>query len=638
MMWIIILISVFTLFYLSKQSEKIKKLDYSKFISWVQDKRIIKAVIYNESGKVEGEYIKTDNDGKKLENKFETNRPTQDTSLYTILRDNEVEFVVKESNTLLAHFFVSFLPTVIIVLLLWFLITRQMRGIGKGTMGFAKSKAKLWNKEDSKITFEDVAGIDEAKEEVEEIIDFLKNPDKFVKLGGRIPKGVMLMGSPGTGKTLLAKAIAGEADVPFFSISGSDFVEMFVGVGASRVRDLFEQGKKNAPCIIFIDEIDAVGRHRGAGIGGGHDEREQTLNAILVEMDGFNTDKGVIIVAATNRPDVLDPALLRPGRFDRQIVINLPDLGQREKILMVHAKNVKMSEKVDLKTIARGTVYFSGADLANLINEAALLAAKRNKSYVEEDDLEEARDKILWGRERRSINIEEEEKKITAYHEAGHTIISEMLDHSEPVHKVSIIPRGQALGMTMQLPKKDLFIKQKSKLLNEVMILFGGRIAEEIIFNEISTGSSNDIKRSSQIIRKMVTQWGMSDKLGPITYGEREEHIFLGKEISRSIDYSNATAINIDEEVKSISDECYEKAKNIMKKNEENLHRLSDYLLKREVLTGEEVREIIAGKELPPIKPKKTLNKKEEEEKKPKEEIVSTTENKESKDKDENTL
>ncbi|MBN1521825.1 MAG: ATP-dependent zinc metalloprotease FtsH [Candidatus Aureabacteria bacterium] len=609
MIWLVAFIIVFILFFVTKRSEQVLKLDYSQFIQLVKEKKVETAVLYDESPKVEGTLDEKDASGKIIKKKYITNRLREDKNLSEVLLENNVDVTVKESSGIFTHLMISVIPTLFIVLLLWFLISRQMRGIGKGTMSFIKSRARQWNKEDSRITFKDVAGIDEAKEEVEEIIDFLKNPDKFVKLGGRIPKGVLLMGPPGTGKTLLAKAIAGEADVPFFSISGSDFVEMFVGVGASRVRDLFDQGKKSAPCIIFIDEIDAVGRHRGAGIGGGHDEREQTLNAILVEMDGFNTDKGVIIIAATNRPDVLDPALLRPGRFDRQIVINLPDIDQREKILQVHAKNVKITKDADLRTVARGTVYFSGADLANLINESALLAARKGKDAVELEDLEEARDKVLWGRERKSVNIAEEDKKITAYHEAGHTIVSAMLEDSEPVHKVSIIPRGHALGMTMQLPKKDEFIKQKNKLLSEVQVLYGGRIAEEIVFGEISTGSSNDIKRASQIIRKMITQWGMSEELGPITYGEREEHIFLGKEISRQIDYSEATALKIDQEVKHLTNVCYEKANEIIHQNEKNLHRLADYLLKREVLTGEEVEKIISGEELPPVVPKKTVKK-----------------------------
>jgi cell division protease FtsH len=608
LIWIIAFVVVFLLFIFNEKSNKIDKFNYTQYKELIIGKKILTAIINDDAPKIEGLYV--DSNGKTR--KYTVNRPTDDSSLFNFLFENKVTVEIKQSSGLFVNVLLSIVSPLFLVLLLWFLISRQMKGIGKGAMTFGKSKARLWNKEDSKVTFLDVAGIDEAKEEVQEIIEFLKNPDKFVKLGGKIPKGVLLMGPPGSGKTLLAKAIAGEADVPFFSISGSDFVEMFVGVGASRVRDLFEQGKKNAPCIIFIDEIDAVGRHRGAGIGGGHDEREQTLNAILVEMDGFNTEKGVIIIAATNRPDVLDPALLRPGRFDRQIVISLPDLNQREKILQVHAKNVKMSPNIELRTIARGTVYFSGADLANLINEAALLAAKRDKPYVEMEELEESRDKVMWGRERRSIKIEDDDKKITAYHEAGHTIVSMKLDNTEPVHKVSIIPRGPALGLTMQLPKKDQFIKQKKKILSEIMVLFGGRVAEEIVFKEFSTGSSNDIKHASQLIRKMITQWGMSENLGPITYGEREEHIFLGKEISRQIDYSEATAQRIDEEVSKITSECYNSAKKIVLDNEKDLHRLADYLLKREVLMGEDVKEILAGKELPPIV-KKNANDKENE-------------------------
>ena len=461
-------------------------------------------------------------------------------------------------------------------------------------MSFGKSRARMLNRDKNKVTFKDVAGMQEAKEEVEEIIQFLKDPKRFQKLGGRIPKGVLVVGSPGTGKTLLAKAIAGEADVPFFSISGSDFVEMFVGVGASRVRDMFEQGKKSAPCIIFIDEIDAVGRSRFSGIGGGHDEREQTLNALLVEMDGFDTQEGVIIIAATNRPDVLDAALLRPGRFDRQIVIDMPDLAGREEILKVHAREVKLAKDVDMKVIARGTAGFSGADLANLINEAALLAARNEKKAVGMEDLEEARDKVRWGRERRSRVMDEKDKKLTAYHEAGHALVMSKLEHSEPLHKVTIIPRGMYLGATFQLPEKDKYSINKKQLLDQISGVMGGRIAEEIIFGDCNSGAANDIKQATYLARRMVTEWGMSEKIGMVNVSDHEEHMFLGRDLFKGREVSEQTAREIDEEVRSIIDHCYARAKEVLTQNRDKLIALAEALIEYETLDAPECAEVIS--------------------------------------------
>jgi cell division protease FtsH len=461
-------------------------------------------------------------------------------------------------------------------------------------MSFGKSRAKLLTETQGKITFEDVAGIEEAKEELEEIIAFLKEPKKFTALGGKIPKGVLLVGPPGTGKTLLARAVAGEAGVPFFSISGSDFVEMFVGVGASRVRDLFLQGKKSAPCIIFIDEIDAVGRHRGAGMGGGHDEREQTLNQLLVEMDGFESNEGVILIAATNRPDVLDPALLRPGRFDRQVVVPRPDVKGREMILKVHSKKVPLSPEVDLAVIARGTPGFSGADLANLVNEAALLAARMNKTVAEPSDFDSAKDKVMMGAERRSMVISDEEKKSTAYHEAGHTLVAKLVPGTDPIHKVSIIPRGRALGVTMQLPIEDKHSYSRESLLARIAVLMGGRAAEHLIFNTFTTGAGNDIERATDMARKMVCEWGMSDKMGPLSFGKKDESIFLGREMAMHKNFSEKIAEHIDDEIKRIVDESYERALGLLRENLQNLHNLSEILIDKENLTGDQVDEIIS--------------------------------------------
>ncbi len=514
--------------------------------------------------------------------------------LVKLLREKNVQIEAKPPDE--SPWYITFLVTwgpFILFLGLWFFLMRQMQIGGNKALSFGKSRARMLTEERKKVTFSDVAGIDEAKEEVLEIIEFLKDPRKFQKLGGRIPKGVLIVGPPGTGKTLLAKAIAGEAGVPFFSISGSDFVEMFVGVGASRVRDLFEQGKKHAPCIIFIDEIDAVGRLRGAGLGGGHDEREQTLNQLLVEMDGFDTTEGVILIAATNRPDVLDPALLRPGRFDRQIVVNRPDLRGRSEILKVHTKKVPIAADVELEKIARGTPGFSGADLENLVNEAALWAARQNKKEVELVDFEMAKDKVLMGAERKSMILSDEEKRITAYHEAGHALMAKLLPGADPVHKVTIIPRGRALGVTMQLPTDDRHNYSKEFLYNTLAILMGGRVAEELVLKHITTGAGNDLERATDLARKMVCEWGMSEKLGPLTFGKKEEEIFLGREIATRRDFSEQVAVEIDHEIKRLVTENYERAKRMLTEHMTTLKALAEALLEKEVLDAPEIDQII---------------------------------------------
>jgi len=512
------------------------------------------------------------------------------------LRDRGVRISVKplDQNPWYMSLLISWFPMVLFIGV-WIFFMRQMQGGGAKALSFGKARARLISEKHNKITFADVAGVDEAKEELREIIEFLKDPQKFQKLGGKIPKGVLLVGPPGTGKTLLAKAIAGEANVPFFSISGSDFVEMFVGVGASRVRDLFEQGKKHAPCIIFMDEIDAVGRHRGAGLGGGHDEREQTLNQLLVEMDGFETNEGVILIAATNRPDVLDPALLRPGRFDRQVVVPRPDVKGREEILRVHARRIPSAPDVDLKVLARGTPGFSGADLANLVNEAALLAARLARKLVEMIDFENAKDKVLMGVERRSMIISEDEKRTIAYHEAGHTLVAQTLPGADPVHKVTIIPRGRALGLTQQLPADDKYNYSKEYLLSRITILLGGRAAEEMVLNQQTTGAGDDLEKATEMARKMVCEWGMSEKLGPLTFGKREEHIFLGREFARHQDYSEETAILIDAEVKRIVLDCASRARSLLEEKIAQLHGLAAALLEHESLDGEEVARVLSG-------------------------------------------
>ncbi|MEP7015964.1 MAG: ATP-dependent zinc metalloprotease FtsH [Verrucomicrobiota bacterium] len=504
-----------------------------------------------------------------------------------------IEPAFKTESNVVAQTVIGFLPIALFLLVLYFLFRQQIRMAGKGALNFGKSKARMLARDKNKITFRDVAGVEEAKDEVQELVEFLRDPKKFQKLGGRIPKGVLLVGPPGTGKTLLARAIAGEADVPFFSISGSDFVEMFVGVGASRVRDMFEQGKKSAPCIIFIDEIDAVGRHRGHGVGGGHDEREQTLNALLVEMDGFDTQEGVIIIAATNRPDVLDPALLRPGRFDRQITVNLPDVKGREEILRVHSKKVKLAEGVDLAVVARGTPGYSGAELANVINEAALLAARRGLKGITLSELEEARDKVRWGKERRSLSMSEKEKTNTAYHEAGHALLLELLPHTEPLHKVTIIPRGPSLGSTMWLPEEDKYTNRKNELLASLTVKMGGRVAEEIAFGDVTNGAAGDIKMATAMARKMVCEWGMSERLGMVEYGEHEDYVFLGRDISKARDYSEATAQEIDQEVRRLLDDAYQTAKQTLLANRDTLAVIAKALLEFETLDGVQIKEIV---------------------------------------------
>ncbi len=499
----------------------------------------------------------------------------------------------------------NLMPIFLILLLIYFFFRQQIRMAGKGALSFGKSKARMLARDKNKVTFKDVAGVEEAKEEVQEIVEFLKDPKRFQKLGGRIPKGILMVGSPGTGKTLLARAIAGEADVPFFSISGSDFVEMFVGVGASRVRDMFEQGKKAAPCLIFIDEIDAVGRHRGHGMGGGHDEREQTLNALLVEMDGFDTQDGVIIIAATNRPDVLDPALLRPGRFDRQVTVSLPDVKGREEILKVHAKKVKMADNVDLAVTARGTPGYSGAELANVINEAALSAARRGAKAITQGDLEEARDKVRWGKERRSLAMSDKEKENTAYHEAGHAILGCLLENVDPLHKVTIIPRGPSLGSTMYLPIEDKYTHRKKELLDRLVMIMGGRVAEELIFGDVTNGARGDIGQATNIARKMVCEWGMSENLGMVDYSEGEEHVFLARDISRSRSFSEVTAQEIDREVKKLCDDAYGRAKHLISTNRDKLEIIAKALLEFETLDGDQVKDIIksGGMSNPPARP-----------------------------------
>ena len=518
------------------------------------------------------------------------------------------EVTIKPESNLIGMTLITYAPIVLFLVVLYILFRQQIRMAGKGALSFGKSKAKMLSREKNKITFKDVAGVDEAKEEVQELVEFLRDPKRFQKLGGRIPKGVLMVGPPGTGKTLLARAIAGEADVPFFSISGSDFVEMFVGVGASRVRDMFEQGKKSAPCLIFIDEIDAVGRHRGHGLGGGHDEREQTLNALLVEMDGFDTQEGVIIIAATNRPDVLDPALLRPGRFDRQITVNLPDVKGREEILRVHAKKVKLAANVDLGLIARGTPGFSGAELANLINEAALIAARKALKAITLFELEEARDKVRWGRERRSMAMSDEEKRATAWHEAGHALVSVLLKHTHPLHKVTIIPRGRALGATMSLPKEDVLNMRKKQAIDTIIMTMAGRIAEECVIDDISSGAAMDIQQATRLAKAMVMHWGMSEKLGNVLYGESEEFVFLGRDMMRGKDYSEQTAQSIDAEVKRIIDDAFNTAKKLIQDNRDKLEIIANGLLEFETLDGGQVEEIIHTGKFTPTPPQPPAN------------------------------
>jgi cell division protease FtsH len=587
-LWLVISLVMIMLFnMMTQKSQDLKPVPYTTFIAALEEGEVVDVTI--QGSNVSGTY----GDGSS----FKTYAPN-DPDLISMLRDQNVVINAEpdETNSFWMTMMVSWGP-ILLLIAVWIFFMRQMQSGGGKAMSFGKSRAKLLNETQAKITFDDVAGIDEAKNELEEVVAFLKDPKKFSRLGGRIPKGVLLVGAPGTGKTLLGRAIAGEAGVPFFSISGSDFVEMFVGVGASRVRDLFVQGKKNAPCIIFIDEIDAVGRHRGAGMGGGHDEREQTLNQLLVEMDGFESNEGVILIAATNRPDVLDPALLRPGRFDRQVVVPLPDIRGRAKILQVHARKVPLAKDVDLEVIAKGTPGFSGADLENLINEAALLAARADKNEVDREDIESAKDKVLMGAERRSMVITEEEKKVTAYHETGHALVAMYIPEADPVHKVSIIPRGRAMGVTMYLPAEEKYNETKDGLNIKICTLLGGRVAEELIFDSITSGASNDLERVTLIARKMVCEWGMSDKLGPLAFGEKEGEVFLGRDFGHVKNYSEATAMVIDDEIQRIVEENHERTRDILAEHKDALIEVAEALLERENMDGSEIREMLFGPE-----------------------------------------
>jgi len=583
-LWLVISLMMILLFNLFSQPRTTQeKVTFSDFLAAVERGEVREVTIQGHN--IYGRYANR--------KEFKTFSPSYP-DLIKALRERDVTISAKpeDDNPWYMTVLVSWFPMILLIGF-WIFFMRQMQAGGTKAMSFGKARAKLLTEKQQKVTFVDVAGIDESKEELQEIIEFLRDPKKFTKLGGRIPKGVLLVGAPGTGKTLLARAIAGEANVPFFSISGSDFVAMFVGVGASRVRDLFIQGKKHAPCIIFIDEIDAVGRHRGAGLGGGHDEREQTLNQLLVEMDGFESNEGVIIVAATNRPDVLDPALLRPGRFDRQVVVPRPDVKGREEILKVHTRKTPLSENVNLSVLSRGTPGFTGADLENLVNEAALLAARLGKSKVEMADFEASKDKVLMGVERRTMIISEEEKRLTAYHEAGHTLVAKFLPSTDPIHKVTIIPRGRALGITQQLPAEDKHTLSKEYIINKIAIFLGGRAAEELVLQTQTTGAGNDLEMATEWARKMVCDFGMSEKMGPLTFGKKEEHIFLGREIAQHKDFSEKTAVDIDTEIKRIVLENYDRAKDIITQKMDKLHRLASALLEKEVLAGEEVDEVL---------------------------------------------
>jgi cell division protease FtsH len=588
-LWLVISLMMIMLFKVFQQSDKSRlTVKYTDFLSMV------------ESGSVTEVEIQGDNiSGQSSQGDFKTFAP-KDPELIKLLRSKGVRISAKpEEDSSWFQVFLSWVPMLLLIGV-WIFFMRQMQVGGGKALSFGKSRARLMTDSQQKVTFDDVAGIDEAKEELQETIEFLRDPKKFTRLGGRIPKGVLLVGAPGTGKTLLARAIAGEAGVPFFSISGSDFVEMFVGVGASRVRDLFVQGKKNAPCIIFMDEIDAVGRHRGAGLGGGHDEREQTLNQLLVEMDGFESNEGVILISATNRPDVLDPALLRPGRFDRQVVVPVPDIKGREQIFKVHVKKTILGDNVDLSVLARGTPGFTGADIENMVNEAALMAARRGKEKVEMAEFEDAKDKVMMGTERKSMIISEEEKRSTAYHEAGHTLVAKLLPGTDPVHKVTIIPRGRALGLTQQLPIDEKHTYPKDYLMNNICILMGGRVAEEIVLNVQTTGAGNDIEKASDLARKMVCDYGMSENLGPLNFGKKEEQIFLGREIAQHRDYSELTAQKIDEEVRNIVTGAYEKASQLIKDNLDTLHHMAEALLEKETLDSGDIDKIMEEVRKPP--------------------------------------
>ena len=595
LLWATISLVMVVLFNLFNQPQPPQyKLNYTELLSKVEQGEVMAVKIQGD--KITGVLVN--------DQRFTSYAPDDPGFVDKLVKNNvQVEAQPKEDAPWYMTLLVSWFPMLLLIGV-WIFFMRQMQGGGGKAMSFGRSKAKMISQESTQVTFADVAGVDEAKDELQEVVDFLSNPKKFTRLGGRIPKGVLLVGGPGTGKTLLARAVAGEAGVPFFSISGSDFVEMFVGVGAARVRDLFVQGKKNAPCLIFIDEIDAVGRQRGAGLGGGHDEREQTLNAMLVEMDGFESNEGVILIAATNRPDVLDPALLRPGRFDRQVVVPNPDLRGRVRILGVHTRKTPLAEGVDLETIARGTPGFSGADLENLVNEAALHAAKQEQDQVTMVDFEEAKDKVLMGKERRSMILSDEEKKTTAYHEAGHTLVARLLPGTDPVHKVSIIPRGRALGITMQLPVDERHTYSKTYLENNLAVLFGGRAAEELMFGEITTGAGNDIERATQMAKKMVCEWGMSEAFGPLALGKNDGEVFLGRDMVHHKDYSEETARTIDAEVKRIISEAYDKTRSLLQTHMDTLHDLSQALLERESLTGAEVELIMNGEKLPPAENK----------------------------------
>jgi len=602
--WVLLfLVTVYLVQIFNLRKSKEIEVTYSEYRQFLEKGSIERANIQEQEfhGFLKYEESIVRNNNVQKFNRFKTTLPFVDRDMVNEWDRLGLLYEFKKKSTEWWGYLLSMLPWILLVFLYLFFLRRLQGGGGtKGIFSFGKSRARLLSENFPKVTFKDVAGADEAKQELSEIIDFLKAPEKFQMLGGRIPKGVLLLGPPGTGKTLMGRAVAGEAGVPFFNISGADFVEMFVGVGASRVRDLFEQGKKNAPCIIFIDEIDAVGRHRGAGLGGGHDEREQTLNQLLVEMDGFEANEGVILLAATNRPDVLDQALLRPGRFDRQVVVDRPDVRGREGILKVHTQKIPLSKDVDISVLAKGTPGFSGADLANMVNEAALLAARRDKKKVEMGDLEEAKDKVMMGVERKSLIITEDEKKSTAYHEAGHVLVSKLIPGSDPVHKVTIIPRGRALGLTSFLPidEKHNYTKSYCEILMTHML--GGRAAELIVLKELSTGAGNDIEKATELARKMVCEWGMSEKLGPVTFGKKAEEIFLGREIAQHRDYSETTAVLIDQEVKRIIQEAASHAESLLQKNEAILHRLAEALLEREILDGEEIDQIIQGKTLSP--------------------------------------
>ncbi|OQA60847.1 MAG: ATP-dependent zinc metalloprotease FtsH [bacterium ADurb.Bin270] len=593
-LWLVIILLVLSVLHMMNQPvQTAEKISFSEFMKAAQNNSIESVSIQEDEykGKFKSDY--------KTGGRFETIGPIDSERALSVLgaSDAKIDYMKKKETPFWQSMLISWLP-MLLLFGFFFFSMRQLQAGGGKAMSFGRSKAKLIADNLKRITFADVAGVDEAKDELREIIAFLREPKKFTMLGGRIPKGVLLMGPPGSGKTLLARAVAGEAGVPFFSISGSDFVEMFVGVGASRVRDLFEQGKKNAPCIVFIDEIDAVGRHRGAGLGGGHDEREQTLNQLLVEMDGFESNEGVIIMAATNRPDVLDPALLRPGRFDRRVIVPPPDVGGREAILKVHATNKPLAADVKLGIIAKGTPGFSGADLENLVNEAALLAARACKKKIDMSDFEIAKDKVLMGTERKSMIISEEEKKNTAYHEAGHTLVAKYLPGADPIHKVTIIPRGAALGLTQQLPTDDRYTQNKRFCENSLVLLMGGRAAEELVFNQPTTGAGNDIERATHLARKMVCEWGMSEKLGPLAFGKKEEAIFLGRELSRHSDYSEETAREIDGEIRRLVTSNYEKAKSIISEHRDQLESLAQALLKHESLNGEQIDQVMRGEEV----------------------------------------